>query len=57
MGGLSYQYKVKGLLHGRTLPPQVLGDIIVVDAGDRVSAGKLVNSLSEVNPGDFVVKR
>ena len=44
-------------LSDRSLPPTVLGDIIVVQAGDRVSAGKIINSLLEIHLGDLVVKR
>jgi hypothetical protein len=52
-----YQHRLNRLLRRRTLPPQILGDIIVVEAGDRVSAGKIINSLMEIHPGDLVVKR
>jgi len=54
--GYAYQLKTKGLLNERKLPPQILGDIIVIDAGDGVSAGKIVNSLQEIYPGDLIVK-
>ena len=57
MGNLAYQSKVNELLHKRTLSPQILGDVIVVEPGDGVSAGKIVNSLFVIHPGDFVVKR
>jgi hypothetical protein len=53
----SYRYRLNTLLRRRTLPPQILGDIVVVEAGDSVSTAKIVNSLSEIHPGDFVVKR
>jgi hypothetical protein len=45
------------VLHNRVVPSHVLGDVVVVQAGDRVSAGKVVNSLSEIHLGDLVVKR
>jgi hypothetical protein len=54
---LTYQSKVRSLLSKRKLPPQVLGDIIVVEVGDGVSAGKIINSLFEIHIGDLVVKR
>jgi hypothetical protein len=57
MGGLEYRDKMEGLLHKRILPPQILGDIIVVEVGDGVSAGKIINSLLEIHPGDSIVKR
>jgi hypothetical protein len=57
MGNLAYRSKVNELLHKRTLPPQILGDIVVVEPGEGVSAGKIVNSLFVIHPGDFVVKR
>jgi hypothetical protein len=53
----AYRYKMNSLLRRRTLPPQILGDIIVVEAGDSVSTGKIINSLMEIHPGDLVVKR
>lgn len=52
-----YRYQWNGMLRARTLPPEVLGDIVVVEAGDRVSTAKVINSLSEIHPGDLVVKR
>jgi hypothetical protein len=55
--GWSYRYSLNNMLRHRITPPLVLGDVIVVQAGDRVSAGKVVNSLSEIHLGDFVVKR
>jgi hypothetical protein len=55
--GWNYRNRVKGLLGNRKLPPRVLGDIIIVETGDGASTGKIVNSLSEIHLGDFVVKR
>jgi hypothetical protein len=52
-----YQYTVTELLRQRKLPPVVLGDIVVVDTGDTISTGKIINSLSEIYPGDLIVKR
>jgi hypothetical protein len=52
-----YRYQWMQVLKQRSLPPQVLGDIVVVQTGDRVSAGRIVSSLSEIHPGDLVVKR
>jgi hypothetical protein len=45
------------LLEKRKLPPVILGDIVIVDAGDKISAGKVIKSMSEMHPGDSVVKR
>jgi hypothetical protein len=45
------------MLGKRKLPPMILGDIVIVDAGDKTSVGKVINSLSEMYPGDFVIKR
>jgi hypothetical protein len=53
----AYRYEVNRLLRERTLPPQILGDIVIVEAGDSVSAGKIINSLLEIHPGDLVVRR
>jgi hypothetical protein len=52
-----YRFNVNALLGKRNLPPQILGDIVVVETGDRTSTGKIVNSLSEINVGDLIVKK
>jgi hypothetical protein len=44
-------------LSDRTLPKQILGDIVVVDVGDKTCTGKIINSISVMHPGDLVVKR
>jgi len=49
--------RLGSMLSTRTLPEMILGDIVVVDVGEKVSAGKIINSLSIINPGDFVVKK
>jgi hypothetical protein len=48
---------MNSLLRKRKLPPKILGDIVVVDVGDKSSAAKIISSLSEIYPGDLVVKR
>jgi hypothetical protein len=52
-----YRYKEDAMLRGRTLPPQVLGDVVIVEAGEGVSTGMIINSLLEIHPGDGVVKK
>lgn len=52
-----YRFSLDSLLRGRKLPPQILGDIVVVETGSRTSTGKIVNSLSEIHVGDLVVKK
>jgi hypothetical protein len=52
-----YRFRVNELLRQRQLPPVILGDIVIVDAGDSVSTGKIINSLSEMHLGDLIVKR
>jgi hypothetical protein len=52
-----YRYKQNEMLHGRTLPPKVLGDIVIVETGEGVSTGMIINSLQEIHPGDKVVKK
>ncbi len=52
-----YNYRLSQLLGVRSIPPMILGDIIVVEAGNDVATGKVINSLQEIHPGDFVVKR
>jgi hypothetical protein len=44
-------------LKKRTIPSKVLGDIVIVETGERISTGRIVNSLTEIHPGDLVVKR
>jgi len=55
-GGFS-GYNQDSTLKKRTLPPKVLGDLVIVEAGEGFSTGKIVNSMSEIHPGDLVVKR
>jgi hypothetical protein len=52
-----YRTQVDAVLQKRKLPPQILGDVIVVDVKEGVSVGKVINSLSEIHVGDLVVKR
>jgi hypothetical protein len=52
-----YRMNLISLLHKRKLPPRILGDIVVVEAGDKVSTGKIINSISEIHVGDLIVKR
>ena len=49
--------KLDSMLRNRTLPPTVLGDIVIVEVGDGISTGKIINSMSEIHPGDLVVQR
>jgi hypothetical protein len=53
----AYRHNMDRLLHERIVPPEILGDIVIVHAGDNVSTAKIINSLSEIHPGDLVVKR
>jgi hypothetical protein len=52
-----YQYRLDELMRLRALPPVILGDILVVDTGEGISTGKIINSLMEIHTGDFIVKR
>ena len=52
-----YKYRMIELLNRRKLPPVILGDLVIVEAGESVSTGKIINSLSEMHPGDLIVKR
>lgn len=49
--------KMGSLLDDRTLPPKVIGDIVIVDAGEKISVGKVVNSMMEIHLGDLVAKK
>lgn len=44
-------------LRTRTLPPRPIGDLVVVDVGERTAVGRIINCLSEIHLGDIVVKR
>ena len=55
--GMAYRFKLNSLLGARKISPQILGDIIVVEAGENFSTGKVVNSLSEMHIGDLIVKK
>ena len=48
---------IDSMLSKRKLPSKILGDVVVVDAGESISTAKIINSLSEILPGDSVVKR
>ena len=50
-------YRMDAVLNGRTLPPKILGDIVIVEVGEGISTGKIINSMSEMAPGDLVVKK
>jgi len=64
-GGLSYQKMIgtayrKTLEHSlsnRKLPPRAVGDLVVLAVEDTTAAAKIINSLSEIHPGDMVVRR
>ena len=53
----SYRFELNSLLRKRILPTQILGDIVVIETGNGVSTGKIVNSLFEMHPGDLVIKK
>jgi len=57
MRGIAYRFKLRSLLRERKISPQILGDIVVVETGESISTGKVVNSLSEIHIGDLVVKK
>lgn len=54
---LIFRSNMEIMLENRNLPSRVLGDIVIVESGDKISTGKIVNSMSEIHPGDLVVKR
>lgn len=53
----TFRSRLSEMLSDRSLPPKVLGDFVVLHAGNEISAGKIVNSLREIHPGDYIVKR
>jgi hypothetical protein len=52
-----FGHKLDSMLGNRSLPPKVLGDIVIVEVGEGISTGKIINSMSEIHPGDLVVKQ
>ena len=57
MTNYAYRFNLNMLLRQRKLAPQILGDIVVVEAGENISTGKIISSLSEIHIGDLIVKR
>jgi hypothetical protein len=55
--GVGNESELNARLFNRSLPPRILGDIVVVEAGDSVSTGKIINSLTDIHPGDLVIRR
>ena len=55
--GISYRRVLTDALSRRSVPPRVLGDLVVVDVSETAAAAKIVNSLAEVHVGDVVVRR
>jgi len=53
----AYRFNLSLLLHQRKLSPQILGDVVVVETGDPISTGKIINCLSEIHVGDLMVRR
>ena len=54
---LTNREQVNAALYMRKLPSQILGDIVILETGDSISTGKIIHCLSEIHPGDSVVKR
>lgn len=57
MDSWKHRATLNSILSGRKLPPQILGDIVVVETGDKTSTGRIVSSLAEIHVGDLVIKR
>jgi hypothetical protein len=55
--GWSYRQALVAALKNRSVPPRVMGDLVVVDVTETAAAAKIVNSLAEVHVGDVVVRR
>jgi hypothetical protein len=53
----SYQKEIAPMLQTRTLPARILGDLVVVEVGQGISTAKIINSNTEITPGDKIVKR
>jgi len=52
-----YRRRLMQALRQRTVPPRVLGDIVVLETQETTAVAKIVNSLAEVHTGDVVVRR
>jgi hypothetical protein len=44
-------------LKQRSLPPRVLGDVLIIDVGETTALGAIINSLTEMHPGDLAIRR
>jgi len=63
---MSYERLQAGTLEGggqidklqdRSLPPRVLGDIVIVEVGDSTATARIIHCMNEVHLGDTVVRR
>ncbi len=52
-----YDPQLLDSLRERKLPPRAIGDIVVVEAGEKSAAARVINSLVEIELGDIVVRR
>jgi hypothetical protein len=52
-----YATALAAMLADRKVQPRVIGDIVIVEAGERTAAAKVINSRSELHIGDLVVRR
>ena len=63
--GLSYEKILPGkypsdlaqILSSRNLPPQAIGDLVVVDVFETTAAARIVNSHREIHLGDIIIRR
>jgi hypothetical protein len=64
-GGLSYERLIHSsrkavvteTLRNRKLPPRPVGDLVVVHTERSTAVAKIINSLSEIHPGDLIIRR
>lgn len=52
-----HKQEVNEMMRTRSIPPRILGDIVVIDVGAGTSTARVISSFSEMIPGDLVVRR
>ncbi len=52
-----YRAEVIQKLRERSIPHRVMGDLVVVEAGETTAVAKIINSRAEIHLGDVVVRR
>lgn len=54
---VEYRSSIAQTLSKRKIPPRVLGDLVVLEVGENTAVTKIINSRTEIQLGDIVVRR